>query len=70
VLERSLNAPYVVGSSSYIDIFVLGVLDWQTLPVSLVPVFPSPFFLEKVTRTNADADILVVEQSAVQFKKI
>jgi hypothetical protein len=27
VLERSLNAPYVVGSSSYIDIFVLGVLD-------------------------------------------
>ena len=73
MLEGPLDFADIPGAVAHVYFFVLGVLDTQTHPLSLVPVrLPASLLLSEVEAalSYGNAKFLVVEKGAIKFEKV
>lgn len=70
MLKRSLNSFNIVRRLSNVDRRVLRVLHAQSKPGPFVPTLPAATLLREVALAYADADVFIVEKSAIQLKKV
>ena len=70
MLKCPLDTLDIIGGLANINCLILRVLHTKSEPALIIPSFPSTGLLREITIPDADADILIVKQSAIKLEKV